>query len=489
MIILISTEQMRVKLQGNGETKNFSFPFLLNKKTDLLVRTWDGETLRTVSDWTVEPVNGIWPTTGGTVVYPLSASPVASNITVIIERDIDIIQSDSYQRSDSLSMTSLERTFDSNVQRIQEVQDRALRAVVLPVQSDYEDIDPRLPIPKPNMGFYWDETGTKLVEGMNEKEATERAEAAAAAAKQSEENAAASAERTEELAEKVFEGIDEAKQAAKDAKASAEDAAESAELAKQRADSIKGDTEKAAASAKAAQDAADVATQQAENASASASRAEVNAQAAQWARDAAAESAENAAVSEANAKQSAQEAYYSARDSLQFSQEAKRSAESAERSEDSARNSAISAKMSEIEAKNSAEEAKQAAAEAHVSLNFKGGVSTKDDLPTNPETGDWWFIEDTGGSVVWNGTEWVDANGFITIATDEEVRSIFDGSVIPPETYTTATDPEIRAVCAGEEVDEGDPTDYDAEIPALLNGQSVDTGTATDADSGVGVLF
>lgn len=259
MIILISTEQMRVKIQGNGETKNFSFPFLLNKKTDLLVRTWDGETLRTVTDWTVEPVNGIWPTTGGTVVYPLSASPVASNITVIIERDIDIIQSDSYQRNDSLSMTSLERTFDSNVQRIQEVQDRALRAVVLPVQSDYEDIDPRLPIPKPNMGFYWDETGTKLVEGMNPKEATERAEAAAAAAKQSEENAAASAERTEELAEKVFEGIDEAKQAAKDAKASAEDAAESAEDsaksaedARKNADDSYINAERAAQSATAA---------------------------------------------------------------------------------------------------------------------------------------------------------------------------------------------------------------------------------------------
>ncbi len=231
MIILISTEQMRVKLQGNGETKNFSFPFLLNKKTDLLVRTWDGETLRTVTDWTVEPVNGIWPTTGGTVVYPLSASPVASNITVIIERDIDIIQSDSYQRNDSLSMTSLERTFDSNVQRIQEVQDRALRAVVLPVQSDYEDIDPRLPIPKPNMGFYWDETGTKLVEGMNPKEATERAEAAAAAAKVSEKNAKASEKAAVTAAANAKASETAAKASETNAKASEKEAAASASAA------------------------------------------------------------------------------------------------------------------------------------------------------------------------------------------------------------------------------------------------------------------
>lgn len=236
MIILISTEQMRVKAQGDGSNKRFTFPFVLNKATDLLVRTWDGENLVTVTDWTIEPVGGVYPTTGGTLVYPASANPVTSDITVIIERNIAIIQNDGYKRNDSLSMTSLEKTFDTCVQQIQDVHDDVSRAVYLPVECDYEDISTRLPIPKPNMGFYWDETGTKLVEGLNPKEATEQAAMSAAQSGQYAADSKASADRAEELAVKVYEGIDEAKQAAENAKTSELAAAESAELAGEHAD-------------------------------------------------------------------------------------------------------------------------------------------------------------------------------------------------------------------------------------------------------------
>ena len=238
MIILISTEQMRVKVQGNGTNKRFTFPFLLNKATDLLVRTWDGTNLVTVTDWTIEPVNGTYPTTGGTLVYPASASAVTSDITVIIERNIAITQKDGYKRNDSLSMTSLEKTFDTCVQQIQDVHDDVSRAVYLPVECDYEDISARLPIPKPNMGFYWDETGTKLVEGLNPNDAAEQAAASAGSAKASENAAAGYAAQAEN--DKI-----EVEQAVKKAEESRDAAAESATTAAQKANNARDSAEEA----------------------------------------------------------------------------------------------------------------------------------------------------------------------------------------------------------------------------------------------------
>lgn len=235
---MISTEQMRVKIQGDGETRRFTFPFLLDKASDLLVRIWDGETLATVTDWTIEPINGIYPTTGGAVIYPASASAVSSDITVIIERNIAIIQNDGYKRNDSLSMTSLEKTFDSCVERIQEVSDIANRSIQLSVQSDYEDISVELPIPKPNMGFYWDETGTKLVEGLNPKDAAEQAAASAGSAKASENAAAGYAAQAEN--DKI-----EVEQAVKKAEESRDAAAESAATAAQKANSARDSAEEA----------------------------------------------------------------------------------------------------------------------------------------------------------------------------------------------------------------------------------------------------
>lgn len=242
---MISTEQMRVKIQGDGETRRFTFPFLLDKASDLLVRIWDGETLKTVTDWAIEPINGIYPTTGGAVIYPASASAVSSDITVIIERNIAIIQNDGYKRNDSLSMTSLEKTFDSCVERIQEVSDVANRSIQLSVQSDYEDISIELPIPKPNMGFYWDETGTKLVEGLNPKDATEQAAASAALSGQYAADSKGSADYAGDCAAKVCDGVNETKQAAEQAKEHRDAAADSAATATQKANSARDSAEEA----------------------------------------------------------------------------------------------------------------------------------------------------------------------------------------------------------------------------------------------------
>ena len=495
---MIGLETNRIVYKGDGITKEFPFTFTVQEKTDMIVTLVheDGTNEVLTKDYFVDLDKK-------TVDYPGYAPGeepaeaerpeiLPTGAYLVLHRDIPITQ-ETYL-GDKWPWNVNEDELDKITMILQDLKSESDRHLTLSPEA--EGVNVTLPSPKANMGFYWDETGTKLVEGMNPKEATERAEDAAARAKTSEEKAEAAATRTEELAEKVFEGIDEAKQAAKDARASADEAAESAELAKQRADSIKGDTEKAAASAKAAQESADFAKEQADNAASSASRAAVNAQAAQWARDDARESAEKAKTSETNAKQSAQEAYYSARDALQSEINSARNAESAERSADSARNSAVSAKMSEIEAKSSADEAKEAALNAKVSLNFRGKIPQYSDLPTDPEIGDWWFIEEAdpehgieaGESVVWNGTEWVKTNWLLAIATDPEIIALFTGSVSPDE-YEIATDAEIVAVCAGEDVDEGTATEYDAFIPALLAGESVDTGDATDADGGVEILF
>ena len=41
-------------------------------------------------------------------------------------------------------------------------------------------------------------------------------------------------------------------------------------------------------------------------------------------------------------------------------------------------------------------------------IKFKGSVATRDDLPSNPEVGDSYLIEDESIQVVWNGDKWVE---------------------------------------------------------------------------------
>ena len=574
---MISTEVMRVSMKGNGVTKTFQFPFRLNKASDLLVQSYDGTTLSEVTNYAIEPADGKYPTTGGTVTYPnTEADPaIGSDITIIISRNIAIIQDDGYSRNDTLSVTNLEKTYDSNVQRIQQVKDLADRSVKIPITSN---ADVTLPTPEAGKAFYWDETGTKLVNGMNPQEATDRAETAAARAESAEAEAESHVETVIDAQNKAKEYAEKAQTAQGNAEIAESEAKQAAKDAATSAASIEGDVEasaenaaKAEAQAQIAMEKANAAASSATSANTSAQEASLKATAAEQARSGAEASAKSASESATTAKVSATDAYASSvsagknadraqtyLDTVEADAEkaqtaangAKASEErailaetNAGKSESNAKTSETNAATSESNASASAELAKEradsikgdvekAAASANAAATsetnaaaslasaqeiekeveaalvkvvgaakYAGSVANYSDLPTNPQAGDIWNVqnEDTehrinaGDNVIWDGTAWDNLSGFVDLSdypTNSDVAKAIVSTTYSNDTITfthkdastsTAT---INNVAHATSSDTATKATQDADGNVISNTYAKSENLATVATSG-----
>lgn len=346
---MISTEVMRVRSYGNGSTKTFSFPFRLNKAADLKVSTFDGTTLKEVTNYTVTPSDGGYPTTGGTVTYPASGTAVSDDIMVIIERDISILQADNYKRNDTLSVENIEKSYDTLVQEIQQANDKGDRAVKMP--ENVSNFDSTLPTLGANESISTDETGTKFVAIPNVSETltavSEQASAAQASANKAA-NSAAEAATSEANTKTIADGI----------KSNAETAVEAANTATEMANAAAVSAASASTSASNAAQSEKNTKQYEDNANSFQKQAEGYAQ--------------NAAVSEENAALSETNAALSESNALNY-------ATAADASKTEAAASEKAAKVSETNAAKSAEEAKNAVASSVdpvVSVTESDGIVT-----------------------------------------------------------------------------------------------------------------
>lgn len=346
---MISTEVMRVRSYGNGSTKTFSFPFKLNKAADLKVSTFDGTTLKEVTNYTITPSDGGYPTTGGTVTYPASGTAVSDDIMVIIERDISILQSDNYKRNDTLSVENIEKSYDTLVQEIQQANDKGDRAVKMP--ENVSNFDSTLPTLGANESISTDETGTKFVAIPNVSETltavSEQASAAQASANKAA-NSAAEAATSEANTKTLADGI----------KSTAVAAVEAANTATEMANAAAVSAASASTSASNAAQSETNTKQYEDNANSFQKQAEGYAQ--------------NAAVSEENAALSETNAALSESNALNY-------ATAADTSKTEAAASEKAAKVSETNAAKSAEEAKNAVASSVdpvVSVTESDGIVT-----------------------------------------------------------------------------------------------------------------
>lgn len=55
-------------------------------------------------------------------------------------------------------------------------------------------------------------------------------------------------------------------------------------------------------------------------------------------------------------------------------------------------------------------------------IKFKGSVPTRDDLPTSPETGDAYIIEDENIQVVWDGNKWIEYGKSISYSAGNGIK-------------------------------------------------------------------
>lgn len=192
---MIGAEVNRIVYKGDGITTSFPYAFTVLEKADIVVTLVDKESKKKTltSDYFIDmdkkeiTYPGYAP---GEEPAEAERPPVLpAGWYLVIQRKTKIDQQTSL--GDKWPFDVTEDALDKIIRILQDLDTDSKRH--LEISAEASGIDPMLPSPKANMGFYWDETGTKLVEGLNPKAASESAAASSAAAARSAAAASASA--------------------------------------------------------------------------------------------------------------------------------------------------------------------------------------------------------------------------------------------------------------------------------------------------------
>ncbi len=192
---MIGAEVNRIVYKGDGITTSFPYTFTVLEKADIVVTLVDKESKKKTltSDYFIDmdkkeiTYPGYAP---GEEPAEAERPPVLpAGWYLVIQRKTKIDQKTSL--GDKWPFDVTEDALDKITRILQDLDTDSKRHLKISVEAS--GIDPMLPSPKANMGFYWDETGTKLVEGLNPKAASESAAASSAAAARSAAAASASA--------------------------------------------------------------------------------------------------------------------------------------------------------------------------------------------------------------------------------------------------------------------------------------------------------
>lgn len=192
---MIGAEVNRIVYKGDGITTSFPYTFTVLEKADIVVTLVDKESKKKTltSDYFIDmdkkeiTYPGYAP---GEEPAEAERPPVLpAGWYLVIQRKTKIDQQTSL--GDKWPFDVTEDALDKITRILQDLDTDSKRH--LEISAEASGIDPMLPSPKANMGFYWDETGTKLVEGLNPKAASESAAASSVAAARSAAAASASA--------------------------------------------------------------------------------------------------------------------------------------------------------------------------------------------------------------------------------------------------------------------------------------------------------
>lgn len=320
---MIGVEANRIVYRGDGITTSFPYTFTALEKADIVVVLVDKErkkkTLTGNYFIDMDKKEIIYPGYApGEEPAEAERPPVLpEGWYLVIQRKTKIDQQTSL--GDKWPFDVTEDALDKITRILQDLYTDSKRHLEVSIEAS--GIDPMLPSPKANMGFYWDETGTKLVEGLNPNAASESAAASASAAATSETNAAASANiaKAWSMSDSSPDGVSGNKSAktwAEEAKTSASNSANSASASKSSAETADYYANKAMGYAEAplgqAPNGSKSAKTWAEIAASRANAAASSASASASSASDASTSASNAKISETNAANSATSAAESA---------------------------------------------------------------------------------------------------------------------------------------------------------------------------------
>jgi hypothetical protein len=146
----ISTELTKISYQANGSTTvwNFTFPGGPNPDIHLIVTPPGGSPTEILSNFKVNvnpPVDPNPTSIGGSVIYPVTGSPLTVGNRVTIFRDVPLIQPTSFANQGTIYQEVIEETFDYVVEEIQQLDERLDRVLTVPITEDGPLVIPPCP--------------------------------------------------------------------------------------------------------------------------------------------------------------------------------------------------------------------------------------------------------------------------------------------------------------------------------------------------------
>lgn len=131
----ISTTTSSVTLGGNGTTTVFPFDFLIPASGDEVVTYTDPNGNVTVLASSQYTVTGFDNPTGGSVLYPLTGSPIPSGSALTISRNLALVQGTSLDNQGSYLPVAVESALDYVTMLIQQVSATIGRVLSAPLSD------------------------------------------------------------------------------------------------------------------------------------------------------------------------------------------------------------------------------------------------------------------------------------------------------------------------------------------------------------------
>lgn len=162
---MIETEVMSNRFIGDGNNKTFAFGFRFNNVNDIQVWLYDSTTKQLTQrrDFTLSPNSAAMPSDGGTVTFPSEGAAIPSTQMVIIQRHMNLFQLDVYKHGMFLDLDNFERSLDTLVLEMQQINDSVERAIKVSIVPDAQQVDPMIPPLEAGQTIMVSDDGTHFV--------------------------------------------------------------------------------------------------------------------------------------------------------------------------------------------------------------------------------------------------------------------------------------------------------------------------------------
>lgn len=164
----ISTQANSVTVSGTGSANSFSFSFIADSASDISITYTNANGIENVLSpsqytLTINPptINQLWGI-GGSVIYPISGSPIAIGTTLTITRTLPLTQEVSIQNQGNFYAQVTEQALDILEMQIQQIQNTAGQALHIPTGETSNTLLPPAVL-RANQALLFDVNGNVVV--------------------------------------------------------------------------------------------------------------------------------------------------------------------------------------------------------------------------------------------------------------------------------------------------------------------------------------